>query len=97
MNNPFNPKEVRLSNYNHEGLQNKKVENITTNMYGVRNTSKTYQERFQNQKSIKDAVNMPKSYGDVFGKPKTYSDVLKKPDNYSDHMQRNGYNGFKNN
>ena len=99
MNNPFKPQNVRISNYNPESIERKKIENIGMNLNGVRNTSKNYQEKFQGQKTFKDVVKLPKSYGDVLPKGQSYGSVLKKrDDSYASHLpQRNGYNGFKNN
>lgn len=101
INNPFNPQEVKMSNYHPQNIEARKLDDITKRMHQVNGKNHEYQAGYQ-PKSYGDMIERPKSYGDVMEKPKSYSDGIKKPDNsYSSHLKQvpryGDMNGFKGN
>ena len=101
INNPFNPQEVKMSNYHPEAVESRKLDDITKRMHQVNGKNHEYQVGYQ-PKSYGDVIQKPKSYGDVMERPKSYSDGVKKPDNsYSSHLPQapryGDINGFKGN
>ncbi len=101
INNPFNPQEVKMSNYHPEAREARKLDDITKRMHQVNGKNHEYQVGYQ-PKSYGDVIERPKSYGDVMEKPKSYSDGIRKPDNsYGSHLPQapryGDMNGFKGN
>lgn len=93
LNNPFNPQEVKMSNYHPETMEARKLDDITKRMHQVNGKNHEYQAGYQ-PKSYGDVIERPKSYGDVMERPKSYSDNIKKPDDsYSSHLPNKPHYG----
>ncbi len=80
MENPFQPHDVRLVNFNKDAFEARKMNNIYRNMNNIH--SHEYQMGY-----------VPKSYGDVLKHPDTYSDHIGMPKSYGDAYE---YENHKN-
>ena len=85
--NPFQPKEVKMSNYHPEQIEQNKLQNTMEKTQMANGRVGEYQKGFE-EKTYKDAVKMPKTYGQVLGHEKTYSEGVKMPKTYGEVMPK---------
>lgn len=96
MMNPFQPHEVKMSNYHPENIETNKINEARERTAAANGTDGEYSMGYK-PKSYGDVIKRPQSYSDVFKRPQSYSDVLKKPQQYSDMMERpQGYRDARN-
>src|SRR5574344_300865 len=104
---PFKPREIKLSNYHPDQIEQNKLKNTMEKTQLANGRMHEFQKGYE-PKSYADAVQRPKSFGDAFKKPDSYSDAFKTAQNINDRNMelekiKNenkttiNFNGFKNN
>lgn len=81
--NPFKPKEVKLSNYHPEQIEQNKLHDVMEKTQIANGRIGEFQAGYQ-EKSYSDVIKRPLSYGDVIKRPESYGDVIKRPESYGD-------------